>query len=145
MELLCLNMRGKKQYLMQNKNPTPYHDINMVVNYFLNHIKEILGVNFVGMYLYGSLAAGDFDKNVSDIDFIVITDTEIPENEFILLRALHHKFNLSNSLWSKRIEAAYIAKKELGNYEVTTSLYPQIEKNKELIKEKLEMGWSFQC
>jgi predicted nucleotidyltransferase len=49
---------------MQNKNPTPHHDINIVINYFLNHIKEILGPNFVGMYLYGSLATGDFDKNI---------------------------------------------------------------------------------
>jgi hypothetical protein len=97
-----------------------------------------LGDHFIGMYLYGSLAMGDFNKNTSDIDFIVITDAEVSEIEFHQLHALHERFYSSDSLWSKKIEAAYIAKKELGNYGKTITLYPQIEKGRQLTKDKLE-------
>jgi len=75
----------------------------------------------------------------------VITDAELSENTFRLLHELHEKFALGDSCWAKKIEAAYIARKELGAYKKTKTLYPQIEKGKKLTKDNLEMGWSFQC
>lgn len=124
---------------------TPYSDINKVLLHFMEKIKIILEDNFWGMYLYGSLATGGFDPKMSDIDFIVITKEVVSDKEFSALHELHKQFYSSNSPWAHKVEAAYIAKKELGNYENAATLYPQIEKGRELIKEKLEMGWSFQC
>ena len=61
---------------------TPYSDINKVLLYFMEKIKIILEDNFLGMYLYGSLATGGFDPTTSDIDFIVITNKDISDKEF---------------------------------------------------------------
>src|SRR4029079_8787631 len=36
-------------------------------------IEAILGPELVGIYLYGSLASGDFSPETSDIDFLVVT------------------------------------------------------------------------
>lgn len=88
--------------MKDDKKPTSYNDINIVLNYYLNHIKEILGNHFIGMYLYGSLATGGFDKNTSDIDFIVITNAEISKSKFLQLHALHKIFSSSDSPWSKK-------------------------------------------
>lgn len=38
------------------------------------HVQNILGTNFVGLYLHGSLALGCFNPLQSDIDLLVVTD-----------------------------------------------------------------------
>ena len=53
--------------------PTPYAEANAAVEALLDGVKETLGEQMVGLYLYGSLASGDFDPQTSDIDFLVVT------------------------------------------------------------------------
>ena len=52
---------------------------------------------------------------------------------------------LSETKWAKKVEAAYVEKEALGRYEIDSTLYPQIEKDRAFAREKLEMGWPFQC
>jgi hypothetical protein len=44
-------------------SPTPYPDVNAILNVLLAAVRAILGNQFVGFYLYGSLASGDFDSH----------------------------------------------------------------------------------
>ena len=53
-------------------NPTPHQDVNEILDLLLTEAKDVLGNQFVGMYLYGSLSSGDFDPKSSDIDFLII-------------------------------------------------------------------------
>lgn len=46
---------------------TPYPEINTILGDFLRQIQVLLGELFIGMYLYGSLAQGDFNPASSDI------------------------------------------------------------------------------
>ncbi len=55
--------------------------MNSVLLELLTGVQNILGPHFVGMYLYGSLANGDFDQD-SDVDFVVVTDNEISADLF---------------------------------------------------------------
>ena len=59
-----------------NTYPTPYADVNSVLLELLTGVQNILGPHFVGMYLYGSLANGDFDQD-SDVDFVAPAGTTI--------------------------------------------------------------------
>jgi hypothetical protein len=124
--------------------PTPYHDVNAVIDHFRAHIEAILGGQFVGMYLYGSLALGDFDPQESDIDFIVVTDGEIVEERFAALREMHEQMAASASPWAGKIEAAYIPLDTLQHSAPTSIRYPQLEKGGTLSREPLEIGWAFQ-
>jgi hypothetical protein len=74
----------------------------------LGAIRLILGDHFRGMYVDGSLALGDFDRETSDIDFIVTTDTALSDDRFLALRALHARFNASASPWATEVEAVYL-------------------------------------
>ena len=53
--------------------PTPYPEVNVLLFRLLKEVQEALGEQFIGMYLYGSLASGDFDEKSSDVDFVVVT------------------------------------------------------------------------
>jgi len=58
----------------------PYPELPLVLERFAAGTQTVLRENFVGVYLVGSLATGDFDLD-SDIDFLVITNTEMTEAE----------------------------------------------------------------
>ncbi len=44
-------------------NPTPYADINELLDQLLSRIQAILSERLIGLYLFGSLVTGDFDYN----------------------------------------------------------------------------------
>ena len=67
----------------------------------------MLGPRFVGLYLYGSLASGGFDKS-SDIDFLVVTEEEVPADLLPALEQMHARIASSGLRWSDNLEAAYI-------------------------------------
>jgi hypothetical protein len=100
-------MQGKDR-MSESPHPTPYADVNAVLHSFLGEIRAILGDHFRGMYVDGSLALGDFDRETSDIDFIVTTDTALSDDRFLALRALHASFNASASPWATEVEAVYL-------------------------------------
>ena len=58
---------------LNKPQPTPYQDVNIFLNLLLSNLKSILGDHFIGLYLGGSLALGDFNPHRSDIDFIAAT------------------------------------------------------------------------
>src|SRR5512143_1866314 len=69
---------------------TPYPEVNLILGELLPAAREILAGNFTGAYLFGSLAAGGFDRG-SDVDVLVVTETPVAEAAFAALRALHER------------------------------------------------------
>ena len=51
--------------------PTPYPEANRVLSALWAGAQGILGDELVGVYLYGSLASGEFDPRTSDVDLLV--------------------------------------------------------------------------
>ncbi len=128
--------------------PTLHADVNRVLDHFRSQLHELLGDEFVGMYLVGSLALGDFNPNGSDIDIVVATSGEIGPNELGSLKQLHSAFSESGSPWSSRVEAIYIptfALRSTGSTGTVASHFPEIEKGRAMDLAPLEDGWIFQC
>lgn len=124
--------------------PTPYPDVNAAVAQLLAPVRAILADSLVGMYLYGSLAQGDFHHDTSDIDIIVVTARAVTADQFAALGGLHTAFRASDSPWSGKIEAAYIQRDALNLPAGQPTRYPQLEKDRDLSWDPLELGWAFQ-
>ena len=125
--------------------PTPFTDVNFVLDHFRSQLQALLDSELVGIYLVGSLALGDFNPRSSDIDFVVVTSTEIDPDRFTALQHVHAQFAASNSPWAEKIEAIYVPASALRHSATNTSHYPQIEKGTSLFLAPLEDGWVFQC
>lgn len=127
--------------------PTGYTAINALAHELLERIRAVLGDQFRGMYLCGSLALGDFDPLNSDIDVIVVTTTELSETLFPALREMHRQTAAGGTPWSDKIEAVYIPQAALrySGATLATTRYPQLEKGRTLTMDRLEDGWSVQC
>jgi predicted nucleotidyltransferase len=68
---------------------TVYLEINSLLQELLSGARALLGPRFIGMYLDGSLAIDDFDPVSSDVDFVVVTDGELPPQMFEALETMH--------------------------------------------------------
>ena len=87
---------------------TRHQDINHILNEILAGTQTILGENFVGMYLDGSLASGDFDYETSDIDFLVATAVAVTPSQFDQLVIMHNRIGKLDTKWAIELEGAYI-------------------------------------
>lgn len=97
--------------------PTPYPDVNAVLALLLENVREVLGDDFTGLYLHGSLACGDFAPARSDVDFLVATQGELPPAMLPLLRAMHARVRASGLKWAEKLEGSYIPLRALRRYQ----------------------------
>ena len=124
--------------------PTPYSEVNSALAGLDAGIRAVLGRQVVGVYLSGSLALGDFDPSVSDIDLVVITDGEVGDDLFRALSEMHAAFAGGSSPCAAKVEAVYVPRDALHRQQPGPTRYPQLEKGGELAREPLESAWSIQ-
>jgi hypothetical protein len=87
-------------------HPTPYRDLNAVLEELLAGIQEALGEALLAAYLQGSFALGDFDEH-SDVDFIVVTRRELSASEVESLNDVHDRVYDLDCEWAKHLEGSY--------------------------------------
>lgn len=109
---------------------TPYPDVNEILNLLLSGVQKILGNQFVGMYLYGSLASGDFNPDTSDIDFLVVTDHSLSEEKIAALESMHTQIWAGGMKWSDKLEGSYIPQKDIRRYRPDNLPCPAINEGK---------------
>ncbi len=112
------------------REPTPYPDVNTVLDALQAGAQQILGDHFVGLYLYGSLASGDFDPQRSDIDFVVTAAAELTEQMIQALEAMHAHLAASGLKWAVKLEGSYIPQHALRRYDPAAAPCPQINEGK---------------
>ena len=118
------------QYMLQHIWPTPYPDVNEVLNLLLAEVQKVLGSQFVGMYLYGSLSSGGFDPASSDIDFLVVTADMLPETAVADLKAMQQRIWETGSKWADKLEGSYLPKAHLRRYKKSDVAYPTVNEHK---------------
>ncbi|HJS19224.1 MAG TPA: aminoglycoside adenylyltransferase domain-containing protein [Anaerolineales bacterium] len=126
-------------------SPTPYPDVNEILNLLFTNVKEILKDQFVGMYLHGSLANGGFDRG-SDIDVIFVTQEDISEELFSALHAMHLNIAKLDSPWAMQMEVSYIPIEALRRFDPTNILHPHIDRGNGEVLHRMhhESDWMIQ-
>ncbi len=109
---------------------TPYSAVNATLRLLLEGARFVLGDHFVGLYLYGSLASGDFNPQSSDIDFVVVTDTDLPDELVRDLEALHLRLWNSGLKWAAKLEGAYVPLKALRCSDPNSAPCPTINEER---------------
>jgi hypothetical protein len=107
-------------------NATSYPDINTLLHLLLTRVQATLGAQFLGMYLHGSLASGDFDPTSSDIDFVVVTAGALPGELIPALAALHARLTDSGMAWALKLEGTYFPQQVLRHYQPSDALFPSL-------------------
>jgi hypothetical protein len=84
-----------------------YPELDSVMSQFVAGVRTALAENFVGAYLVGSLATGDFDLD-SDVDFLIVTRAELSEPELAALRTTHMAIHALGNYPARHLEGSYI-------------------------------------
>jgi hypothetical protein len=104
-----------------------FPEISTLLQNLLSGAGRVLAQNFLGMYLDGSLATGDFDL-ASDIDFLVVTREEVDEGVFLRLQEMHDRLAASDPPWAIQLEGSYISRGGLRRYDPARATHPNIER-----------------
>jgi len=88
-------------------------------------VRALLRERFVGLYLYGSLATGDFSPETSDVDFVVVTAFEPSDDDVAALAALHARLAAAGGLATK-LEGSYIGRDALRRYDPANARHPHL-------------------
>ena len=112
---------------MKAPHPTPYVDVNNVLLELLSGVQTILRSRFIGLYLFGSLASGDFDRD-SDVDFIVVSEDEISPDLFSVLQAMHARIETIDSWCATQLDGSYISRHALRRYDPANAVHPHIDR-----------------
>lgn len=126
-------MQAARQFdtnTMKTISPTPYPDVNAVLNLLLINVKEILQDQFVGMYLYGSLSSGDFNPQTSDVDFLAITTESLSEARIAQLKSMHERIWSSGLERAERLEGAYVPRELIRRHAANGLPCPTINERK---------------
>lgn len=115
--------------MAQTPGPTPYPDVNALLDTLLARVRATLGEQFVAMFLDGSLAYGDFDE-ASDIDFVVATEAEVSGSMFERLRTVHDEIAALATPWAIQLEGSYISREALRRYNAAHATHPNIERGR---------------
>src|SRR5687767_12994230 len=88
--------------------PTPYQDVNVFLDLMLSNTQAILREQFIGLYLGGSLALGDFNPQRSDIDFVAVTVDELAPALIVALAEMHTRLWVTGTKWARKLDGSYV-------------------------------------
>jgi hypothetical protein len=120
-------------------------EANAVLQRLVPGVQAILGDQLVGMYLFGSLAVGDFDPTRSDIDFVAVTEIELTAAQLQRLQAFHAQLFASGLPLADQIEGAYLSRAALRIYDPSNAYHPHIDRGEAALTiKRLECDWVVQ-
>ncbi len=79
-------------------------------------IRQHLGDDLVGLYVYGSWVTGGFDPGVSDVDIVAVTSTEARSLDIASLERMHDALVGRFPGWVDRLEIVYVGRATLRSF-----------------------------
>lgn len=123
--------------------PTPYPDVNEILNLLLTQATAILEPQLVGMYLYGSLSSGDFNPASSDIDFAIVTETALEPGVISTLQKMHTEIWASGLKWAAKLEGSYVPKNLIRRHDPAGPPCPSVNEGAFFV-DRLGSDWIIQ-
>jgi hypothetical protein len=84
-------------------------------------LREELGDELLGLYLFGSLAVGGFVPGHSDIDLLAVVESDVDERRLEKLERLHAAYAAEHPQWVERVEVGYVSRAVLQTLAGTPS------------------------
>lgn len=114
--------------MMANDIPsyTSYPEVNITLHDLKKRLKLVFSKQLIGIYIHGSLAAGGFNRQRSDIDFLIVTSNEIHRKLFSDLQRMHNKIIDDHPEWGMKLEGSYITREKFYQIDVPCSPRPYL-------------------
>jgi len=111
---------------MNATHPTPYSELNDVLQELVAGVTAILEDRLRGLWLIGSFASGDHDAH-SDVDFLAAVGEDLPLETLAALQEMHGRIYAGSSPWSKRLDGSYVPTRVLKRRDPTRTKLPYLD------------------
>ena len=105
-----INGDGEPSVMPREYDPA----LDQVLSPLVTALRDVLGDDLIGLYLYGSAVSGGFDPGVSDLDLVAITRRPVGDLDLSGLDRVHRKVVDRDLGWSDRLEIVYVARGTLA-------------------------------
>jgi Domain of unknown function (DUF4111) len=100
-----------------------------------------MGDRLRGLYIFGSLVAGDFDVETSDIDLLAIVASDIDGTALVALKEMHDEIVRRYPEWEDRVEVAYVSVDAITNFKTHPSRIARISPGEPLHHREMDIQW----
>jgi Domain of unknown function (DUF4111)/Nucleotidyltransferase domain len=83
--------------------------------------EDVLGDHLFGSYVFGSVATGDFEPGISDVDTVAILRADPTPDQRTALGHLHQKIVEDLPGWEDRVEVVYLSSRALETFRTASS------------------------
>jgi hypothetical protein len=83
--------------------------------------EEVLGEDLLGCYIFGSVATGDFEPGVSDVDTVCVLRADPTSDQLTALGRLHQEIVEDTPGWEDRVEVVYLSSWALESFRTASS------------------------
>ena len=108
-----------------NRDNRPSEEATSVLMHLVPALEETLAGKLLGIYLYGSLALGGFDRH-SDLDVLVVPHEPVTDDLFPALQDMHTRIAQIDSWCATQLEVIYIHPTALRRYDPVDSRQPYL-------------------
>jgi predicted nucleotidyltransferase len=91
-------------------------DVEGTIQELTRKLRDVLGDELVGFYLYGSKLSDDFDASASDVDLLAVLTVDLNEDRYARLAQLHEAFIRRHPEWDNRLDIVYIGRDTLASF-----------------------------
>lgn len=106
-------------------NLTPHAQANEMLLAYQAAVARALPGRVGGIYVYGSLASGDYDPATSDIDAVTLVTGDITPDDFDALARMHAVLAHGDARFSQKFEAYYMPPAALRRFDVAAPQRPR--------------------
>jgi predicted nucleotidyltransferase len=89
--------------------PTAFADVDALIAALRAELQTILGDKLVGLYVFGSLATGAFERATSDVDLVAALTSDLDQAQCERLARMHSGIARQFPDWDDRVEVGYLA------------------------------------
>jgi hypothetical protein len=97
---------------MDADDPVP----EAILERLVTDLRDVLGADLVGIYVYGSYVSGGFDPGVSDLDLVAVVAPPVEAIDLAGLGRMHGDLVSRYPAWNERIEVVYVGQGALWSF-----------------------------
>src|SRR5664280_3393825 len=94
---------------MDADDPVP----EAILERLVTDLRDVLGADLVGIYVYGSYVSGGFDPGASDLDLVAVVAPPVEAIDLAGLGRMHGDLVSRYPAWNERIEVVYVGQMAL--------------------------------
>ena len=116
-------------------------DVQVVLARLLEGLRVALGDDLVGVYLFGSVATGDYEPGISDVDTVAVLRSDPTGAQLSALDRLHRDIAEEMPVWDERVEVVYLSTRALRDFRTGSSPAARISPGESFHAIEVDRRW----